>query len=112
VLGSVTNEHPIASNEHFGPIAPVIEVHNEHEAITVANDIDRGLSASVWSRDTGRATRVGKQIESGMVHINDHTIGNEAHVPFGGMKHSGIGRYNDEPLIRELTETQCLVVQQ
>lgn len=111
VITNVRNDHPIAVHEHFGPVAPIIEVSSEQEAIAVANDIDRGLSSSVWSQDEKRATQVGRQIQAGMVHINDHTIGNEAHVPFGGQKASGIGRYNDEPLIKELTETQCLAVQ-
>lgn len=111
VLTGVSNEMPLSCNEQFGPVAAVISADSEDEAIALANDVDRGLSASVWSEDERRAIQAGKQIESGMVHINDHTVGNEGHVPFGGMKDSGIGRYNDEPFIFELTETQCLAIQ-
>lgn len=111
VLTEVTNDMPLACNEQFGPVAAVITAESEDEALELANDVDRGLSASVWSEDERRAIQVGRQIDSGMVHINDHTVGNEGHVPFGGMKQSGIGRYNDEPFIHELTESQCLAIQ-
>lgn len=111
VLTGVRNEMPLACNEQFGPVAAIITVENELEALKLANDVDRGLSASVWSENERRAIQLGRQIDTGMVHINDHTVGNEGHVPFGGMKHSGIGRYNDEPFIFELTESQCLAIQ-
>lgn len=111
VLTGITNEMPLSCNEQFGSVAAVISVETEAEALELANDVDRVLSASVWSQDERRAIRVGRQIDSGMVHINDHTVGNEGHVPFGGMKDSGIGRYNDEPFIYELTEPQCIAIQ-
>jgi aldehyde dehydrogenase (NAD+) len=98
-------------NEHFGPVAPVIPFASEDEAIDLANDTEYGLSAAVISRDLERAQRVADGIDAGMVHINDMTVNSESHVPFGGMKASGIGRYYGEEIVRELTEPKWISTQ-
>jgi aldehyde dehydrogenase (NAD+) len=111
VLSNMENDMAAACNEHFGPVAPIIPFESDEEAIELANDTEYGLSASVHSRDRGRAERVADAIDAGMVHINDQPINNEPHVPFGGMKDSGMGRYNGEYIIDELTETKWVSVQ-
>lgn len=111
VLADVTNDMPIASNEHFGPIAPVISFSDTEEAIDLANDTEYGLSGSVHASDIEKAKRIARALETGMVHINDQPLNDEAHVAFGGKKASGIGRFNGEWIMRELTETKWISVQ-
>ena len=77
--------------ETFGPVAAVIRVKDEAEAIAMANHSRFGLGSSVWSRDLDRANRVAGQIESGMVFINSMTR-SDSRLPFGGVKASGFGR--------------------
>ncbi|MFB6250423.1 MAG: aldehyde dehydrogenase family protein [Halobellus sp.] len=111
VLSDVTNEMAAACNEHFGPFAPVIPFGDDETAVELANATEYGLAASVHSEDRGRARDVADQIDAGMVHVNDQTVNVEPHVPFGGMKNSGMGRYNGKWIIDEFTETKWTSVQ-
>ncbi len=111
VLTDVTSEMPIAREEHFGPVAPVIEYTTETEAIKIANETRYGLSGSVHSTDLAQARRIAEAMETGMVHINDQPLNDHANTPFGGVGASGLGRYNDEAAIRQFTETKWLSVQ-
>ncbi|WP_049970521.1 aldehyde dehydrogenase family protein [Haladaptatus cibarius] len=112
VLSAVTNEMPIAVNEHFGPIAPVIPYETDEEAIEIANATEYGLSGSIHSTDIDHAMELANDINTGMVHINDQTLNDEPHIPFGGVNGSGIGRYNGEWIMDELTETRWISVQE
>ena len=112
VLRDMRNDMPAAWNEVFGPVAPVIPFGSDEEAVTLANATRYGLAASVYSKDLGHAHHVAIELEAGMVHINDQTIQDEHHVPFGGVKGSGIGRYNGEAIIQEMTELQWFLVEQ
>jgi len=111
VLSGATNEMAASCNEHFGPVAPVIKVSSTEEAVEVANDTKYGLSAAVQAGDeeTGRA--IADRIDAGMVHVNDHPIQDEPNAPFGGMKQSGLGRYNGEWVKDELLETKWISIQ-
>ncbi|WP_123535265.1 aldehyde dehydrogenase family protein [Halosimplex salinum] len=111
VLSDAANDMPAACNEHFGPVAPVIPFANDEEAVELANDTEYGLAAAVFGGDLGRAETVADRIDAGMVHVNDQPINEEPHVPFGGRKASGIGRYNGEAAIREFTEEKWVSVQ-
>jgi aldehyde dehydrogenase (NAD+) len=111
VLSDVTNEMAAACNEHFGPIAPIIPFGSDEEAIEIANATEYGLSGSVHSTDRGRARDVADRIDAGMMHINDQPINAEPHVPFGGVKQSGVGRYNGEWIIDEFTEVRWTSLQ-
>jgi aldehyde dehydrogenase (NAD+) len=111
VLSDMKNEMAAACNEHFGPVAPIIPFESDEAAIALANDTEYGLSGSVHSQDRARAESVADAINTGMVHINDQPINNEPHVPFGGMKDSGMGRYNGEYIIDELTQPKWVSVQ-
>jgi succinate-semialdehyde dehydrogenase/glutarate-semialdehyde dehydrogenase len=91
VLTNVTNDMPIASNEIFGPVSPIICFDDESEAIRLANDTEYGLAAYFYSRDIGRIFRVAESLDFGMVGVNEGAISNAA-APFGGMKQSGNGR--------------------
>lgn len=91
ILTNVTNDMPIAHQEIFGPVTPIIAFDEEEEAISIANDTEFGLAAYFYSRDIGRIWRVGEALEYGMVGVNEGLISNAA-APFGGMKQSGNGR--------------------
>jgi methylmalonic acid semialdehyde dehydrogenase len=91
VFDHVTPDMRIAREEVFGPVLSVLRVKDFDEAIQVANDSDFGLSSSIFSNDAVRIFRFVDEIETGMTHINSPTTGGEAHIPFGGIKATGIG---------------------
>jgi alpha-ketoglutaric semialdehyde dehydrogenase len=78
----------LGQDELFGPVLGVIPVDNMEEAMAVANQVKFGLSASIFTRDLGRALMFAREIEAGVVHVNSETAGAEPQVPFGGMKGS------------------------
>ena len=91
VLDRVGTSMKVLSEEVFGPVAPVLQVANEDEAIKIANDSEFGLGASLWTSDLEKAKKLAKRIESGMVFINS-LVKSDPRMPFGGVKKSGIGR--------------------
>ena len=91
VLKNVSLSMRIASEEVFGPIAPVIIAEDEKEAMKVANDSKYGLGASIWTQDLDKAERMSRIVESGIVTVNNVVI-SDPRVPFGGIKNSGFGR--------------------
>jgi aldehyde dehydrogenase (NAD+) len=111
VLSGVTNDMAAACNEHFGPIAPVIPFSTVDEAVEIANDTDYGLSGSVHAGDLGVAKDIADRMETGNVHINDQPINDEAHVPFSGIGASGMGSYNSDAFLDEITETKWISIQ-
>ncbi len=111
VLSGATNDMAASCNETFGPTAPVIPFSSDEEAIELANDTEYGLAASVHAGDLGRAQDLADAIDAGMVHINDQPINEEPHVPFGGVKGSGIGRYDGDAIVEELTQEKWISVQ-
>jgi acyl-CoA reductase-like NAD-dependent aldehyde dehydrogenase len=93
VLTDVTHEMRIMNEEIFGPVLPVMRVRSEEEAISLANDSQFGLGASVWTKDRAKGERMAHQIESGMVWTNDHSFSHGAcQCAWGGVKDSGLGR--------------------
>ncbi|UOQ91740.1 aldehyde dehydrogenase family protein [Halobacillus shinanisalinarum] len=110
LLTNVTNEMPIAKNEIFGPVAAVIKVTSEEEAIEVANDSPYGLGGSVFTKDVHRGVEVAKQIETGMIHVNDQSVNDEGHVAFGGEKQSGLGRFGGAFAIDKFTTVKTIGV--
>jgi acyl-CoA reductase-like NAD-dependent aldehyde dehydrogenase len=91
VLAPVSNDDRAAREEIFGPVAAVIPFDGEEEAVQLANDTIYGLSGSIWTRDGGKALRVARAIETGVLSINSNTSVRVA-TPFGGFKQSGVGR--------------------
>ena len=111
ILTNVTNDMPIANNEIFGPVAPIIKAEDEAEAIHIANDSAYGLSGSIFTTDLHHGVEVAKKIKTGMIHVNDQSVNDEAHVPFGGEKASGVGRFNGEWALEKFTTVKWISVQ-
>jgi aldehyde dehydrogenase (NAD+) len=112
VLTDVTNDMPAARNETFGPVCCVIKADSEEEMIRLANDTNYGLSSCVFTKDLYHGIQFGRQIETGMFFINDQSIGEEAHIVFGGDKDSGVGRFNGQYIVDKFTTTQRIGVQE
>ncbi len=91
VLSDVQRDNPAFHEEIFGPVAVVVPFDSDEQAVELANDTDYGLSAAILSRDTGRALRLGEQLRTGLLHINDQTVNDEVINPFGGVGASGNG---------------------
>ncbi len=91
VFDHVTSDMRIAREEIFGPVLSVLRVRDFDQAMQVANDCEYGLSSSIFTNDAARIFRFVDEIETGMTHINSPTTGGEAHIPFGGIKGTGIG---------------------
>jgi aldehyde dehydrogenase (NAD+) len=91
IFDKVASNSRIAQEEIFGPVVSVIRVKDFDEALEVANSVRYGLSSSIYSRDSNKIFEFIDKIETGMTHVNSPTVGGEAHVPFGGTKHSSIG---------------------
>jgi len=107
VLVDVDNDMPVAREEVFGPIAPIIRFRTEEEAIRIANDTQVGLASYFYTRDIGRVWRVGEGLEYGIVGINEGAISNEM-APFGGVKESGSGREGSKYGILDYLEIKSL----
>lgn len=90
IVANISNENDLVQEEQFGPVLPIIKYNDLDEAIAMANGVDVGLGASVWSADADKAREVASQIESGTVWINSHG-GVHPMIPFGGAKQSGYG---------------------
>jgi benzaldehyde dehydrogenase (NAD) len=86
-------------------------VKSEDEAVQLANDTEYGLSAAVFGRDLARALGVARRIDSGICHVNGPTVHDEAQMPFGGVKGSGIGRFGGKAAIDQFTELRWITVQ-
>ena len=91
VLTDVTTSAAAWTDEVFGPVAPVVAFDTDDEALALANDSDYGLAGAVYTRSISRGLALAQQIRSGMVHVNDQTVNDEAVIPFGGMGASGNG---------------------
>jgi len=101
----------ITKEEIFGPVLPVIRVMDYKEAVQIANDVEYGLSSSIYTRDITTAYRAIDELEGGITYINAPTIGAEVHLPFGGVKNTGIGtREAGTTAIEEFTEIKTVFI--
>jgi aldehyde dehydrogenase (NAD+) len=100
VFDGVSPESPLAMEEIFGPVLPIIRVRDVDEAMSIANATHYGLAAALFSTRRDVISRFTGNIEAGMIHIN-HGTASQAHVPFGGRKDSGQGAFSIGPTSRE-----------
>ncbi|MDR3454395.1 MAG: NAD-dependent succinate-semialdehyde dehydrogenase [Rhodoferax sp.] len=107
VISDATADMLCAREETFGPLAPVFRFKTEQEVIAAANNTEFGLASYFYSRDVGRIFRVAEALEYGMVGINAGVISTE-HVPFGGVKQSGLGREGSSHGMEEYVEMKYL----
>ena len=111
VLDHVTAKMRVYHEETFGPVKCVVRVDGVEAAVACANDNEYGLSAAVFGRDIARAMNVARRIESGICHVNGPTVHDEAQMPFGGVKGSGLGRFGGKAGVAEFTELRWITVQ-
>jgi acyl-CoA reductase-like NAD-dependent aldehyde dehydrogenase len=111
VLAGVTPEMRIYHEESFGPVTSLIRARDSEHALEIANDTVYGLSSAIITNDLQKAFDFAMRSESGMVHINDATISDESHIPFGGVKNSGFGREGGMLSMEEVTELKWISVQ-
>ncbi|NGN64130.1 aldehyde dehydrogenase family protein [Streptomyces sp. A7024] len=111
VLTDVPQDAAIRRRELFGPVVMILPFDGEDEAVAAANDSPFGLSGAVHTADIERGVRVARRIETGMFHVNDGTIHDEAVVPFGGEKASGLGRLGGEATVDAFTALKWISIQ-
>jgi succinyl-CoA reductase len=109
VIYDVNHEMDILKEEVFGPVAPIVVVENESEAIWEANNSDFGLGTSIWTNNFERGLKIAREIQSGVVKVNE-MVRSDPRLPFGGLKCSGIGRELSEFGIREFVNIKSIVV--
>ncbi|AOM01547.1 MULTISPECIES: aldehyde dehydrogenase family protein [Cobetia] len=111
VFTDVTNDMSLAQNEIFGPVVGIQKARDEAHALELANGTEYGLSASVFTADIARGERFARQVEAGMVHVNDMPVNDDPRAPFGGEKNSGLGRFNGDWVLEEFTTDQWVSLQ-
>jgi acyl-CoA reductase-like NAD-dependent aldehyde dehydrogenase len=109
IVSNVRHSMKIVREEVFGPAAPIIVVNNEEEAVAEANNSEFGLGASIWTNNLERGIRLARQIQSGIVSVNE-MVRSDPRLPFGGTKLSGIGRELSEFGIKEFVNIKSVVV--
>lgn len=111
VLVNVTPDMAAFQEELFGPVAPVTVFDDDDEAVELVNRSAYGLCAAIHTRSVSRGVAISQRLKTGMVHINDQTVNNEFHVPFGGMgSSSNGGRFGGPANVHEFTQSQWLSI--
>lgn len=109
VITGLTQDCPVVQEEIFGPVVTILPFKTEEEAIELANDVEYGLSCSVWTENSSRTHRVALAIQAGTVWVNTWML-RDLRVPFGGMKSSGIGREGGIHSIDAFTEQKTICI--
>ncbi|MCB5166017.1 aldehyde dehydrogenase family protein [Streptomyces bambusae] len=111
VLTGIAEDSPLLGQEIFGPVALLVPFDGEEDGVRLANATPYGLSGAVHTRDVERGIRFAQRIETGMIHVNDSTIGDEPLAAFGGEKASGLGRLNGSATVEAFTTQKWISVQ-
>jgi acyl-CoA reductase-like NAD-dependent aldehyde dehydrogenase len=110
IVADVDPRQRISGEELFGPAVAVTRCNDINEAIRLANDTPYGLSAAIFTRDLERALRFAREVDSGNLHINWGSQWRADGMPYGGLKHSGLGKEGPHYAIREMTEEKMVVL--
>jgi aldehyde dehydrogenase (NAD+) len=111
LLTDVAPDSQFAQVETFGPVATITVVESAEDAVKLANETAYGLAAGIITTDNERGLALAGGIESGIVHVNDQSVGDEPQMPFGGIKDSGWGRFGGTAAIHEFTELRWITTQ-
>lgn len=111
VFGDVTPDMRLSTDEIFGPLAGIQKARDEQHALELANGTEFGLSSAVFCGDLDRGLKFARKVRAGMTHVNDMPVNDEPHMPFGGEKNSGLGRFNGDWAIEEFSTVQWVSVQ-
>jgi acyl-CoA reductase-like NAD-dependent aldehyde dehydrogenase len=110
ILDHVTPDMPVVADETFGPVAPLIRVDDFEEALRVANDTPFGLQSGIFTNDLAKAMEAARRIKAGAVKINKGPGFRAEHLPFGGVKDSGIGREGVKYAVEAMTTLKTIVI--
>lgn len=111
VFTNVTPDMTLAKEELFAPVISIMKVSSEEEVLAYANESMYGLSGAVHTKDVEHGAELAKQMDTGMIHINDATINDEPTVAFGGVKNSGLGRLNGDWSLDAFTTFKWISIQ-
>ena len=111
IVDGATPEMKLYQEESFGPVVTILRADSDDDAVRLANDSEYGLSAAVFSRNIPRTMALASRIQSGICHINSSTVADEAQMPFGGVKGSGIGRFGGKAGVAEFTDLRWITIQ-
>jgi acyl-CoA reductase-like NAD-dependent aldehyde dehydrogenase len=111
LISDVPADAELAREETFGPVAALEVVESAQDGIERANATSYGLSSGIITQDVERGLALAQQIEAGIVHVNDQTVGDEPQMPFGGVKDSGFGRFGGSAVIDEFTDVRWITAQ-
>jgi acyl-CoA reductase-like NAD-dependent aldehyde dehydrogenase len=110
LLTDVPADSDLAKHETFGPVAAIEIVDGADEAVDRANDTAYGLSSGIITTDADRGFQLAQRINSGVVHVNDQSVGDEPQMPFGGVKDSGFGRFGGHAVVDEFTDVHWVTL--
>jgi len=110
LLSDVPADSELARHETFGPVAAIEVVDSADEAVDRANDTAYGLSSGIITTDADRGFQLAQRINSGVVHVNDQSVGDEPQMPFGGVKDSGFGRFGGHAVVDEFTDVHWVTL--
>jgi acyl-CoA reductase-like NAD-dependent aldehyde dehydrogenase len=111
LLTGVADETDLATHETFGPVAIVEVVHGTDAAVERANATHYGLTCGILTEDVDKGLAVAQRMNTGIIHVNDQTVGDEPQMPFGGVKDSGVGRFGGTEVVHEFTDVHWITVQ-
>jgi acyl-CoA reductase-like NAD-dependent aldehyde dehydrogenase len=110
LLSDVPANSDLAKHETFGPVAAIEIVDGADEAVDRANDTAYGLSSGIITTDADRGFQLAQRMNSGVVHVNDQSVGDEPQMPFGGVKDSGFGRFGGHAVVDEFTDVHWVTL--